>query len=135
LALVLARPPIEVATAGVFGALPPAHYTTGAATAALLSALAGPGAPVAPDHWPLHNALQQTTCRLYPVVDEVLAALKAAGAHLVLMSGSGPTCFGLYATPGQAAGAAAAMERRGWQAWAVTAPPASEAAGGLTGDL
>jgi 4-diphosphocytidyl-2-C-methyl-D-erythritol kinase len=119
LPLVLARPPLAVATAQVFAALTPDHYTSGQATAALVATLTAPGPSPSPRDWPLHNALQETTCRLYPVVEEVLAALQATGALAVLMSGSGPTCAGIYATPGDAAAAAARMGSLGWEAWAV----------------
>lgn len=44
----------------------------------------------------LRNDLQQDAIRQAPAIEEVLAALRAAGADLARMSGSGATCFGLF---------------------------------------
>jgi 4-diphosphocytidyl-2-C-methyl-D-erythritol kinase len=41
----------------------------------------------------LHNDLQQTAERLYPIISEVICRLKEAGFAKPLMSGSGPTVF------------------------------------------
>lgn len=41
----------------------------------------------------LFNSLQQVTCGLYPEVGRIAEALRAWGAELVLMSGSGPAVF------------------------------------------
>jgi 4-diphosphocytidyl-2-C-methyl-D-erythritol kinase len=63
------------------------------------------------------NALQAFTCRVYPVVGDVLDALTAWGAAQALMCGSGPTCFGLFDEPGEAQAAARHARLRGWEAW------------------
>ncbi|OZB19828.1 MAG: 4-(cytidine 5'-diphospho)-2-C-methyl-D-erythritol kinase [Rhodobacterales bacterium 34-62-10] len=55
-----------------------------------------------------------------PVVGEVIAAIGAtAGCKLARMSGSGATCFGLYADAAAAARAAEALARPGWWVRAV----------------
>ena len=46
---------------------------------------------------PVHNDLQDAARRLCPPIDDALAALERTGALHVLVSGSGPTVFGLYA--------------------------------------
>lgn len=44
------------------------------------------------------NDLQKPATSLAPVIADVLAALEQSGAHLVQMSGSGATCFGIFNT-------------------------------------
>ncbi|SMF38983.1 4-diphosphocytidyl-2-C-methyl-D-erythritol kinase [Tistlia consotensis] len=69
------------------------------------------------------NDLEAPARRLCPEVDAVLGALATtAGCLLGRMSGSGATCFGLYATAAEAGAAAAAIaaEQPGW--WSVAAP-------------
>jgi len=45
---------------------------------------------------PVHNDLQAAARRLCPAIDDALAAVGATGADHTLVSGSGPTVFGLY---------------------------------------
>ena len=64
------------------------------------------------------NDLQAAAVALCPAIDAVLAALAATpGCLLAQMSGSGATCFGLFATPGEAAAAAGLVARPGWWSW------------------
>ncbi len=58
----------------------------------------------------LNNDLQPAALALRPELDEVLAALRAAGALGALVSGSGPTCFGLFADRASAQAAAATID-------------------------
>ncbi len=59
------------------------------------------------------NDLEAPALRLAPVIGAALAALRAApGCLLARMSGSGATCFGLFADA--AVARAAAIERPGW---------------------
>ena len=92
--LVLANPRQPLATAAVFRALP--AELRGPRTAAL---------PPALDLGFLRrsrNDLEAPARRLLPVIDEVLAELAAApGCRLARMSGSGPTCFGVFETRGR----------------------------------
>ncbi len=48
------------------------------------------------DELPVHNDLQDAARRLCPSIDDALEALQRTGARHVLVSGSGPTVFGLY---------------------------------------
>lgn len=69
------------------------------------------------------NDLEGAAMRLRPNVARVKSALSAQpGCLLSRMSGSGATCFGLFADPLGAAAAAAALRRAepGW--WIVAAP-------------
>jgi 4-diphosphocytidyl-2-C-methyl-D-erythritol kinase len=58
---------------------------------------------------PVHNDLQDAARSLCPPIDEALAAVAATGADHVLVSGSGPTVFGLYDDLERAGAAAAAV--------------------------
>src|SRR6185503_2714778 len=53
---------------------------------------------------------------LRPAISEVLSVLRgSAGARYAAMSGSGATCFALYATPAEAHGAAARLPAGWWR--------------------
>ena len=63
------------------------------------------------------NDLTPAACASAPVVGEVLTALQALpGVRLARMSGSGPTCFALFAAQGEAANAAQKLgdQRKDW---------------------
>jgi 4-diphosphocytidyl-2-C-methyl-D-erythritol kinase len=109
--LLLANPRIALPTPQVFRARrgefsPPAEMPERLADAA---ALAG---------WlrPLGNDLQDAALSLCAVIAEVLSAIAAQpGCLLARMSGSGATCFGLFATPAQAQAAAKALPADWWR--------------------
>lgn len=59
------------------------------------------------------NVLETVTVRKYPVIDEIKEQMKKAGALNALMSGSGPTVFGLFTEKEPADAAAEQIRRRG----------------------
>jgi 4-diphosphocytidyl-2-C-methyl-D-erythritol kinase len=65
------------------------------------------------------NDLQAPAVSIAPVIAHAIEALTSAGAGFARMSGSGATCFGLFATNDDAARAAAQIQARqpGW--WVV----------------
>jgi 4-diphosphocytidyl-2-C-methyl-D-erythritol kinase len=107
--VVLANPGLKLSTADVYGAL----------DASPLSA--PPQSPRPPDFAgdfdrlieyadSRGNDLEAAALRLAPEIGAVLAALGALeGVRLARMSGSGATCFALFATPRQALRAATAL--------------------------
>ena len=109
--LLLANPRVALATPTVFRA------RSGAFTSAARL----------PDAWPdverlaadlalLGNDLQAAAIDLCPQVAEVLAAIAGQpGCLLARMSGSGATCFGLFATPARATTAAASLPEAWWR--------------------
>ncbi|MFC3003094.1 4-(cytidine 5'-diphospho)-2-C-methyl-D-erythritol kinase [Falsiroseomonas tokyonensis] len=109
--LLLANPRLPLATPAVFrarqgGFSAPAELPAAWADAAALAEWLGP----------LGNDLQEAAITLCPPVAEVLAAIEAQpGCLLARMSGSGATCFGLFATPAQAEAAAAALPAEWWR--------------------
>ncbi len=44
----------------------------------------------------MHNDLEQVTCAKHPEIEQIKRSLLAVGASQVLMSGSGPTVFGVF---------------------------------------
>ncbi|VDC23654.1 4-(cytidine 5'-diphospho)-2-C-methyl-D-erythritol kinase [Pseudogemmobacter humi] len=117
--IVLANPRVEVPTPAVFRAL---------------SRKENPPLPDALPHWPdmaalagwlalQRNDLEPPALAVAPVIGEVLMMLRAqAGQLLSRMSGSGATCFALFAEEAAARAAAAALTvaRPGW--WVAPAP-------------
>jgi 4-diphosphocytidyl-2-C-methyl-D-erythritol kinase len=64
------------------------------------------------------NDLEAPAIALAPPIAKVLATMRALpGALLVRMSGSGATCFAIFATPAEAANAAASIKQPGWWCW------------------
>jgi 4-diphosphocytidyl-2-C-methyl-D-erythritol kinase len=73
---------------------------------------------MAQDLGKLRNDLQPAALSLQPVICAVLAALQAtSGCLLARMSGSGATCFGLYADAGSARQAATELPDPAWWRW------------------
>ncbi len=111
-ALLLANPGVALPTPDVF------------------RARTGPFTPAAalPDSWPdaaamatalraLRNDLEAPAIALRPVIAEVIAAIAAQpGCLLARMSGSGATCFGIFATAEGARTAGAALPPAWWTA-------------------
>nr|WP_272213087.1 4-(cytidine 5'-diphospho)-2-C-methyl-D-erythritol kinase [Marinicella sp. W31]MDC2879031.1 4-(cytidine 5'-diphospho)-2-C-methyl-D-erythritol kinase [Marinicella sp. W31] len=93
LCLVLANPLHPIATPSVFAALDNRHNPPLAI---------GDSPEGMPEDWislmrHSRNDLQLPASRVAPVIHGVLDALSSAGASLARMSGSGATCFGLFA--------------------------------------
>ncbi len=64
------------------------------------------------------NDLEPSARALAPAINDALRALEAIpDCLLTRMSGSGATCFGLFASPEAARRAAAQVARSGWWAW------------------
>lgn len=107
--VLLANPGLKLVTADVYGALDVAPLA------------ASPPTPAPPDFGGDFetlvdyvrtggNDLEAVALRLAPEVGNVLAALRdLKGARLARLSGSGPTCFALFATPREALRAATAL--------------------------
>ncbi len=115
---VLVNPGVALSTAAVFGELGGVFSAAdrfseapadGAALAALLAARS--------------NDLEAPARRLCPAVDQALAALAAEPRCLLArMSGSGATCFGLFANAGHGAAAAHRIAAAHPEWWVAPAP-------------
>jgi len=62
-----------------------------------------------------HNDLESAAYCMVPDLTARQKALKASGAHVAMMSGSGPTMFGLYPSEQAAVRAAVQLEKVGYQ--------------------
>jgi 4-diphosphocytidyl-2-C-methyl-D-erythritol kinase len=115
--MVLVNPRFPVSTAEMYGRLTPAHYTDGARAHQMARAL-GTHRPdrVASS---LYNGLEAAARAVYPQIEQMRAALVAAGALGAAMSGSGPTVFGIARSGEQARQIRARITRGAWECWAV----------------
>jgi 4-diphosphocytidyl-2-C-methyl-D-erythritol kinase len=111
--MVLVNPGVAVATPAVFRARAGGFSPQAALPAGfnglddLVAFLGGTG-----------NDLEAPALTLAPVIGDVLAALRALpGCALARMSGSGATCFALFASAAAAERAAAALRPSGWWCW------------------
>jgi len=110
--LLLANPGVALPTPDVFRARSGAAFSP---PADLPESWPG-AAAMARDLARLANDLEAPAVALRPVIAEVLAAIRATpGCLLARMSGSGATCFGLYATPAAAQAAAALLPAAWWR--------------------
>ena len=91
--VVLAKPPINVSTADVYGKLRANELKNHPSTADMVSAIErGSFSDICNG---LGNVLENVTLDLYPEVLQLKESMQKLGADGVLMSGSGPTVFGL----------------------------------------
>lgn len=61
----------------------------------------------------MENVLETVTIREYPVIDQIKEQMKTEGAENALMSGSGPTVFGIFTEKEAAQNAADKIRRKG----------------------
>lgn len=95
--VVLVRADYGVSTASVYKAILPTDlHPQKARFAELLDAIRAGDTPFVERH--LYNALEAPSFRVEPRTEARKKRLLEHGAEHVLMSGSGPTLFGLYAT-------------------------------------
>jgi 4-diphosphocytidyl-2-C-methyl-D-erythritol kinase len=69
--------------------------------------------PLTERSFSLHNDLEVITIRRYPVIETIKERLLSLGSKGVLMSGSGPTVFGLFPDGSSARSAASVLRREG----------------------
>ncbi|MDR6555156.1 4-(cytidine 5'-diphospho)-2-C-methyl-D-erythritol kinase [Paenibacillus qinlingensis] len=91
--VVLAKPPINVSTSEIYGKLNAREIKQHPSTAGVLSAIRDKQFDRLCDN--LGNVLEEVTLDLYPEVRHLKECMQRLGADGVLMSGSGPTVFGL----------------------------------------
>jgi len=116
--VVLANPGLPLATADVYGALdaPPVSPAPDPSP----PDFAGDFETLIAYAAPRGNDLEAVATRLVPEIATVLAALGGLdGARLARLSGSGPTCFALFATPRAALRAATLLAEREPDWWIV----------------
>jgi 4-diphosphocytidyl-2-C-methyl-D-erythritol kinase len=117
LALVLVNPRVGSSTAEVYGRVTPAMYTDGARARDLVEALRSRRTVRVAES--LYNGLEAAAATGHPEIGRMQAALRAAGALGVAMSGSGPTVFGVARSFEHARQMRARVVRGSWACWAV----------------
>lgn len=116
--LVLVNPRVAVSTPAVFKARPAVFSLAAPLTAAPAHAAALAEALLART-----NDLMAPALTVAPVVGDVLAVLDACpGRLLARMSGSGATCFAIFAGPAEAEAAAARLSALHPEWWVAPAP-------------
>jgi 4-diphosphocytidyl-2-C-methyl-D-erythritol kinase len=91
--VVLAKPPIHVSTQDIYGKLKVQEIKNHPSLPDMLQAIRNRS--FAELCSSLGNVLEEVTMRLYPEVRQIRECMQRLGADGVLMSGSGPTVFGL----------------------------------------
>ncbi len=93
-AIVIVKPKISVSTAEIYKALDAVQIEKRPDTQALIAALqAGDVRALAAK---MYNVMEPVTCEIHPVIEEIKQGLLSAGALGAIMSGSGPSVFGLF---------------------------------------
>lgn len=92
--VLIAKPPVSVSTKAVYEALDSEQIKDHPDIDGILQGLeAGDLKKIASS---MGNVLEDVTVSMHPVIDEIKEEMKDAGALNAMMSGSGPTVFGLF---------------------------------------
>lgn len=92
--VVIAKPPVSVSTAFVYGQIRPEEITKRPDIEGMAAAVKGQDLYQMADL--LYNVMEEVTVPRYPVIQEIKDIMLEEGALNSIMSGSGPTVFGLY---------------------------------------
>lgn len=92
--LLIAKPPVGVSTAFVYGNLRANELAHHPDIAAMIEALKEES--ITNLCVKMENVLETVTVPAYPVIDEIKKLMVSCGADGALMSGSGPTVFGIF---------------------------------------
>ncbi len=98
--VVLAKPPISVSTAWVYDNFKLEHVIKHPDIPAMIAAIGNGDRERFVNS--AANVLETVTIKEYPILAELKKNMQQSGALLSMMSGSGPTVFGLAATKGDA---------------------------------
>lgn len=109
--LVVAKPDINVSTAFVYGNLHVERLQYHPDIDGMVQALSEGSLQGICDR--MGNVLETVTVPEYPVIEQIKGLMRQMGALNALMSGSGPTVFGMFADKKQAELAAAAILEKG----------------------
>ena len=93
-AIVIVKPKISVSTADIYKAMDSAEIVARPDTPALIAALEAKDVRALAVQ--MHNVMEPVTRGMHPVIGEIKNALLEYGALGAIMSGSGPSVFGLF---------------------------------------
>lgn len=116
-ALVLVNPRVPLSTREVYGRVPEGWRAEPTGTERVIEALRTRN--VIKIAAALTNNLESVVEPVLPVIGRMKAALLAAGALGAIMSGSGPTVFGMARSLDHARQIRTRVSRAGWACWAV----------------
>lgn len=117
MSLVLVKPRFPLSTREVYGRVPAGWRDDGSRTGQLVRGLASrDSSRVAAS---LYNALEAVVEPAHPEITRIKQALLSAGALGSVMSGSGPTVFGIARSPEHARQVRRRVTTASWSAWAV----------------
>ena len=116
-ALVLVNPKVPLSTREVYGRVPAGWHAEPSGTERMVEALRTRNAGTVGAA--LTNNLERVVEPVLPVIGRMKAALLAAGALGAIMSGSGPTVFGMARSLDHARQIRRRVSRAGWACWAV----------------
>lgn len=109
--VLIAKPPVSVSTKTVYEALDAKEIAEHPDIDGIIEGLKqGDVRAVASS---MGNVLEDVTVPMYPVIEEIKDEMKAAGALGAMMSGSGPTVFGLFENRAAAKAAQRRIRERG----------------------
>lgn len=108
--IVIAKPPVSVSTAYIYGNIKPDTIKVRPDTKGLIEAIKEQNLEKMASL--LYNVMEEVTVSDYPVIQEIKKELTAQGALNAIMSGSGPTVFALFDSQKKAETAAKALEER-----------------------
>lgn len=108
--LVIAKPDINVSTGYVYGNLHADRLEYHPDIDGMIEAIKNGNMQGITER--MGNVLETVTVREYPVIEELKEALRRHGAENALMSGSGPTVFGIFESKETAEHAAEAVRQR-----------------------
>lgn len=109
--LVIAKPPINVSTKMVYEKLDSHTITEHPDIDGIIDGLKQENLRQVADR--MGNVLEKVTAESYPVIGQLKQMMLEHGALNAMMSGSGPTVFGIYEDKGTAKKAAAQIKRTG----------------------
>lgn len=98
--VVLCKPPVAVSTPAIYKAIDGVEITKRPDTPAMLDALHSGDLQAVSSQ--LYNVMQPITAQMHPEIEEICQTMREHGALHAIMSGSGPTVFGLFADKQQA---------------------------------
>lgn len=92
--VIIAKPPVSVSTAFVYGNIRPDKIERRPDIEAMVSAIKAQNLYKLAES--LYNVMEDITVPKYPIIQEIKTVMLENGALNSIMSGSGPTVFGLY---------------------------------------
>lgn len=92
--VLIAKPPVSVSTKAVYEALDAKEVTVHPDIYGIIDGLEKRDLKAVADA--MGNVLESVTIPMHPVIEDIKNEMKAAGALNAMMSGSGPTVFGLF---------------------------------------